>query len=73
MYEKDQEQLDGNQYFYYFRGSAGDALVITRTGMTGDLYAILEITTHFAEDGVLTFTLNEDEEEYYISVFISGA
>ena len=71
VYEKYQDPSDSNQYFYYFRGNAGDTIVITRTGMTGDFYAVSEITTRFAEDGVLTFTLNEDEEEYYISVFIS--
>ena len=71
VYEKYQDPSDSNQYFYYFRGNAGDTIVISRTGMTGDFYAVSEITTRFAEDGVLTFTLNEDEEEYYISVFIS--
>ena len=71
VYEKYQDQPDDNQYYYYFRGNAKETVVITRTGMTGDFYASSEIANLFAEGEVLTFTLNEGEEAYRISIFIS--
>ena len=71
-YKKDPNKEDGNQYYYYFQGNAGSTVTISRTGITGDFYAFSEAMPRIDVTNSLSFTLNEGEQDYQISVFIGS-
>ena len=71
VYNKDSNNPDSNQYNYYFQGNAGDTITVSRTGTTGDFYAVSEGMSRVEGTDALSFTLNEGEQNYQILVFIS--
>ena len=72
VYYKDSNRQDGDQYYYYFQGYAGDTITVSRTGTTGDFHAVSEgFYIDGTESNSLSFTLNEGEQQYVILVAIS--
>ncbi len=71
LYTKNSDNQDSTQYYYYFQGYAGDTITVSRTGTTGEFYAISDAMARVDGTDSLSFTLNEGEQDCQIFVFIS--
>ncbi len=70
VYDKSDGSQDGEQYYFRFQGSAGDTITVSRTGTTGEFYAVSEVMDQIFGTTALEFLLVEGNEEYMITVVI---